>query len=507
MKIRPFCLLAVCIGLFLSFSSLSSQTKNEPNNKRHALHFYAKERHLTVVELLNVSKNDFSLVNHLGATLAKWLAHRLASLAYIPVTFPQQVLGLSTSPGLMAAAGSVDQEKSQAELKRYYYSHIDSAGGGEVRLDRVRLLVDYQKKSSRELEKILKIGSLQAAKAMKTDYLITGSLTVLDGQAEFLRYDLEFCDAVRNRIFHFSVKKVNRRRPYIALNALVSQIEKVLLGKRAVDFSLVTDKPGARIYLDGVHIGRTPIDRRLVTGTYELRVLQEGYDSVVKTLTVRSGQKNHFHIHNVIREQKAALFVRSDPSGARVYLNMQYLGTTPLKSRSLPAGTHRLRISKQGYIDRHVGVLLKADQTQRLELQMQAGDTLSYYLDPQYAIGTLTYYDLGLYSGLSSVVFYGARLFFQAREQRILDQAEPDDQKSRKEARANSRYAAISTGLGVASLLSAIYFVYCGVEANDRREFGEVSIRSKARPVWATSFNLSHLPTGQAYYVGLSLGF
>lgn len=47
-------------------------------------------------------------------------------------------------------------------------------------------------------------------------------------------------------------------------------------------------------------------------------------------------------------EALSLLVVRSDPGGAQVYLDDQYLGTTPM-SADVPPGTHEVRISGTGY--------------------------------------------------------------------------------------------------------------------------------------------------------------
>ena len=49
----------------------------------------------------------------------------------------------------------------------------------------------------------------------------------------------------------------------------------------------VRSTPSAVLYVDGVKVGRTPINRRLVPGTYRLRVEQKGYRTVLETVVIK----------------------------------------------------------------------------------------------------------------------------------------------------------------------------------------------------------------------------
>jgi len=62
----------------------------------------------------------------------------------------------------------------------------------------------------------------------------------------------------------------------------------------------------------------------------------------------------------------ATLEVKSSPSGAEVYVNSQYKGTTPVKVSGLSAGSASVKLVKYGYIDYSRSVTLKAGERTKL---------------------------------------------------------------------------------------------------------------------------------------------
>jgi hypothetical protein len=58
-----------------------------------------------------------------------------------------------------------------------------------------------------------------------------------------------------------------------------------------------------------------------------------------------------------------AVSVTSDPAGAAVYVDGDFVGQTPITVQSLSAGDHRVRIVKDGYLEH--GCLVRVVQNRR----------------------------------------------------------------------------------------------------------------------------------------------
>jgi predicted nuclease with TOPRIM domain len=66
-----------------------------------------------------------------------------------------------------------------------------------------------------------------------------------------------------------------------------------------------------------------------------------------------------------------ALVVRSEPVGAAVFINQKLVGETPLQLRGLRAGSHAVRIERQGYERWTVAVLVPADKQALVQATLQ----------------------------------------------------------------------------------------------------------------------------------------
>lgn len=92
----------------------------------------------------------------------------------------------------------------------------------------------------------------------------------------------------------------------------------------------------ADIVVDGVNMGRTPKVMNLLTGPHTLKISKDGYAAKTQDFTVAQNRENEI---NVTLDQRAGIHVTTIPSGASVYLDGRYIGTSPLNMEAL-AGRH-----------------------------------------------------------------------------------------------------------------------------------------------------------------------
>ena len=153
----------------------------------------------------------------------------------------------------------------------------------------------------------------------------------------------------------------------------------------------VTTLPGgASVSVDGTPRGTSPVTLNgLAAGSHTVTLSKAGYVDYTGTLTLPAGKTTMLNITLVPAQGTAttpgltqppeagsspaavpsagvtqaaagtlpatagtgSLAVRSDPAGANVYLDGEKAGTTPLTLTAVPAGTHRLLLTLQGYPD------------------------------------------------------------------------------------------------------------------------------------------------------------
>jgi len=98
----------------------------------------------------------------------------------------------------------------------------------------------------------------------------------------------------------------------------------------------ITTTPGnARVYLDGVLLGNTPIPkRRIKSGTYTLKIEKALYHTRERTLEIKDGDDRNLPFD--LGSAFGALVVHSEPEeGAAVIIDGKEVGTTPYVNRAV----------------------------------------------------------------------------------------------------------------------------------------------------------------------------
>ncbi len=351
---------------------------------------------------------------------------------------------------------------------------------------------------------------------LKADAWISGSVA---RSAEGAR-DL----IIRIRIFRCDTGQETEKTFTRALNTIYRNLDEpadviqaALIGEKRYSVSFESTEAGAMIFLDGIYVGRSPIVKPVIPGTYLVRADAEGHRPFEQRIDVKSDMK--LSVDSPATTNRGALRVTSDPEGASVYLDMTFLGKTPLERKDLPAGTHRLRISAEGRVDRFIGVVLKDETPVDVSVHLAEGDTVKVYKDPGYVILDWTRHDFSLYSALSSGLFYAGWAHYRVRADRIKDSLStyvpsllitsvPDRtlyemylyRQNEKDAKRELKKAEVSGGIGIGLIFLSGFFLYSGI-AHDDKEAGEVSMRPR--------FQFGMIPgrREQTYAAGFSLRF
>ncbi len=113
---------------------------------------------------------------------------------------------------------------------------------------------------------------------------------------------------------------------------------------------------GATIFVDDENVGDAPYENSvLATGTYRVRIEKDGYRTFTENVRVRGGA--HAAVEATLALLPASVRVDSDVAGATVFLDRNYIGTTPVDIEEVEPGRHELRVSADGY-DLHAETLV-----------------------------------------------------------------------------------------------------------------------------------------------------
>jgi hypothetical protein len=123
------------------------------------------------------------------------------------------------------------------------------------------------------------------------------------------------------------------------------------------DLEVISSPSGAAVYVDTDFRGSTtpgsPLDVvTLFPGTHTVVLKKSGYNDYTTTANIRAGQTARVSVTLVPSGQPpttASIQVTSDPSGADVYINNNYMGVTPLTAQNVQPGSSTIKIELAGY--------------------------------------------------------------------------------------------------------------------------------------------------------------
>jgi formylglycine-generating enzyme required for sulfatase activity len=140
---------------------------------------------------------------------------------------------------------------------------------------------------------------------------------------------------------------------------------------------------GARIIIDGLEVGITPISNLSVkAGPRVLEIQMDNYQDI-RTEVQIAGCPQEQSFDFALIPGWSDVFISSIPEGAVVSVGGKTAGNTPLKIE-LPEGNHQLQISAEGFKTWQTELAVKPNQPQSIkDIQLQAADgTLALQTQP-----------------------------------------------------------------------------------------------------------------------------
>jgi hypothetical protein len=136
-----------------------------------------------------------------------------------------------------------------------------------------------------------------------------------------------------------------RRTP--AAHATASPTPAPVAGARTGTLRVESNEPGAMVAVDGRELGEAPQALELPPGSHRVRVTREGFEPWELEVHVVPGRTATARAR--LAAEAARLRIDADVPGASVFLDRRFLGTTPVETRDVAPGTHRLNVSAEGY--------------------------------------------------------------------------------------------------------------------------------------------------------------
>lgn len=129
---------------------------------------------------------------------------------------------------------------------------------------------------------------------------------------------------------------------------------------------------GADVYLDGEFIGYTPLRFGTRPGTHRVRVELDGYEPFSTSVNLRGGEVLDVDARLQAQARPGTVAFTSSPSGADVYVDGRYVGTTPTGAIRFDDGTYTARFELAGYQTTTVTFRARAGENRSVAASMQA---------------------------------------------------------------------------------------------------------------------------------------
>ena len=137
---------------------------------------------------------------------------------------------------------------------------------------------------------------------------------------------------------------------YSSIPQIVRECAELILGREWVSLSVLPDPLDSRITMGGVFKGIGRVNERyILPGVINIRVDSPGYVSWERDVYIDPYEEREIVV-TLEKKEIESVLLRSTPSGSSVYLNSQWVGTTPLLV-DITGPNQRLVLMSDGFED------------------------------------------------------------------------------------------------------------------------------------------------------------
>ena len=132
-----------------------------------------------------------------------------------------------------------------------------------------------------------------------------------------------------------------------------------------------TTPKGATIILDGEERGKSPlILTDIAPGMHTIVLILENYNNLTKNIVVKPGMLET--VDEIISKKMGDLYIKSNPSGANVYLNGISKGKTPISLKYLEIGDYLLKVEYDDYEEYNEQILVEFNYDKTINIDLDA---------------------------------------------------------------------------------------------------------------------------------------
>jgi hypothetical protein len=311
------------------------------------------------------------------------------------------------------------------------------------------------------------------------DVVLTGEVVQRSGK-------LAVAISVSHRIYGKEFTIV-REGSFKGINSLLDEIASETIKAIIFEYAFLTintDPVGAALYVDKRYMGRSNRSSMVVeSGHHELLIKKDGLEEKRIEIFIPSRETRSINVSLSEKRDTIAkeIIVVTHPEEARVYLDSEFIGYSPVKLGGLYSGVYRIRVEKRGYITLYRTISSEDVVPGKLELYMRRGSDEDYYFSRTTVYQNLFQLSfLGSAAGLISWFYFDLRIEEERAKVRGFQYDDPinptpeeinayDKMKERRDDRISrfEIYRDISLYSAAALLVSAGIFYYLDLMQDD----------------------------------------
>ena len=147
------------------------------------------------------------------------------------------------------------------------------------------------------------------------------------------------------------------------------RILKVELKKQKIKLNLTSDPSEAIIDINGINVGKTPLEIFQESGELEFKVSKDGYSSLNEKISFKADKYSE-KINFKLELLPGRLTVKVEPKDAKIFINNE-LQKEEIKNVSFPVGVHNININKEGFKSINADFTLDSNQDHLLDYVME----------------------------------------------------------------------------------------------------------------------------------------
>jgi len=132
--------------------------------------------------------------------------------------------------------------------------------------------------------------------------------------------------------------------------------------------SVNSNPTGAKVYINNIYSGITPLTLTLNTGTYTVKITKNGYLDYSETVNIRKNERYSINQPLIKLGKTATVNISTNPTYATVYIDGVKVGLSPLFFYKIEPGYHEIRVTKEGYLEYYGEFTIKDGETKTLPL-------------------------------------------------------------------------------------------------------------------------------------------